>query len=703
MAVALTSAAAAQQPPAGTGKQAPITVTGRALTDTIQIDRKTYAIGRDIQGATGSIADVLRNIPSVDVDLSGNVTLRGQSNVTILVDGKPSSQFQGAAGGQLLQQLPASQYERVEVMTNPSAAFGAEGTGGIINLITRKNRAPGISGSLRANLGTSGRRGAAGSVNRKAGKLTLTADGSWRRDPQFSRDTIRDTEFDADGAPILNTERIRTGVGNLHLWTLHGGLDYDVDAKTRLSAEGHHTSFLYHSNMTELLTGTDAAGDPVLSSSRVGTLLTNRGDSEGSLTFRHDYSGTEHNLVASLTAEQTRTRDERVFEDDSLLPALPPEFDNVRSIANQRRTEFKADYQEPQPHDGRLQAGVDVEWHGDVFDDRGGFGADAATAAVPEPAFTERFHVRRTIAAGYVTWQQPFDFATVQLGLRAEASDTREQSEASGFTRHDSDIRLFPSVHAERELGKNDVLRASFASRITRPDTAALDPFQRFVDPFHFEAGNPDLKPQTTQSFELGYEHHSGTMLESATFYYRHSREGVTEITSEIGDRVLLTTEDNLRGSDSEGVEIVFNGNVTKKLGYKLSGNLLHTSIDASNLGFGVHQGWIVSGKASADWQPDAADLAQLTFSLVGNRILPQGRRDPMLLVNAGFRHKLNAKLWAFVTVQDALHTYQQHEFVRLPTLFERSHDSARTRAAFLGLTYSFGKKGRDPAFDYNG
>jgi outer membrane receptor protein involved in Fe transport len=702
--MAIASAAVAQPaPPSRAPKLAPITVTGRALTDTSQLDRKSYAIGRDIQGASGSIADVLRNIPSVDVDLSGNVTLRGQSNVTILVDGKPTSLFRGAAGGQVLQQLPAGQYERVEVMTNPSAAFGAEGTGGIINLITRRNRAPGVSGSVRANLGTSGRRGVGGSVSGKTGKLTLGTDGSWRHDPQFSRDVIRDTEFDSAGRPTLNTERIRRGVGDLHLWTLRGSADYDLDAKSRLSAEIHHTTFLYHSHMTEELTGTDSSGLPAVSFNRDGTLTMDRGDTEGSLTFHHDYAGTGHNLVTSLTVEHSRDTSGRVFEDQSQLPPIPAQFDNVHSLNDQHRTEIKGDYNDPLHSGAHLAAGYDVERDSDLFDDHGGFGPDAVAAAMPQPVFSERFHVRRTIAAAYATYEREFDFATVQLGLRAEAADTRTKSDATGFSNSANDFDLFPSVHAEHSLGKTDLLRASYARRISRPDPASLDPFRRFIDPLHFEAGNPDLKAQTTNSFELGFEHHQGSTLDSATLFYRHSSAGTTDVTSEIGDRILLTTQENLRGSDSAGAEIVVNGNVTKKLAYRLSGNLLHSRIDASNLGLGERSGWIVSGKASADWQPDAADLAQLTFSLTGNKLLPQGSRAAMLLVNAGFRHKLNARLWAFVTVQDALHSYQQHDRVELATLIERSTASARTRAAFLGLTYDFGKKGRDPSFDYSG
>jgi outer membrane receptor protein involved in Fe transport len=142
------------------------------------IDRRSYSLGKDLQATTGSVADVLRNVPSVQVDVQGNVSLRGDSNVTIMIDGKPSGMFKGENRGQVLQQIPASQFERVEVMTNPSAAFSPEGTAGVINLITKQQRGVGTTGSVRGNVGTEGRKNASVSLARNTKALTLSAGSS---------------------------------------------------------------------------------------------------------------------------------------------------------------------------------------------------------------------------------------------------------------------------------------------------------------------------------------------------------------------------------------------------------------------------------------------------------------------------------------------------------------------------------------------
>jgi outer membrane receptor protein involved in Fe transport len=284
-----------------------------------------------------------------------------------------------------------------------------------------------------------------------------------------------------------------------------------------------------------------------------------------------------------------------------------------------------------------------------------------------------------------------------------EAEHRNSGVTGTGISVSDRHTRLFPSLHVEWKLDDETSLKASMSTRIQRPEPIDFDPFRRFVDPFHFEAGNPFLKSETTVSFEGGIEHKHKSWLDIATLYYRRNHGGVTDLSADLGDGVLLTTRENLVGSTQLGVELVANGPLTKTLSYKLSGNAYRFTIDASNLGFGRRSALVESGKAGVDWQPDKKDLAQANLSLSGKQLLPQGIVDPMLLVNLGYRHQLNQRLFLFVTAQDALHTYTRHASIRTPTLIERSFDSAKTQAAFIGITYNFGGKPKEPGFDYSG
>ena len=695
---ALHAQSTTQAPPAkATAK--PIVVTGTRRDYDSSIDRRTYAIGRDVQGANGSIADVLRNIPSVDVDLQGNVSLRGDPHVTILVDGKPTSLFNGPGGGQTLQQVPASQYERVEVMTNPSAAFSANGSGGIINLITRKNRPNGATGTIRAAAGTRGRRKAGASFADKLGKASVNLDFSWRGDPQFTTDIVHFEEPDTG----VSSREITKGDGDLHLWTARAGADLDLGGSNSLSTDVHRTTFLFHSDMKSTLLGTDEADALAREFERNGFFLQNRFDTEGSLSFQHDTNGKGDDVSASLTYESTRNQDADRFQNISTLPPEPDLFDNVTRVSRLHRFEAKADYNSPKDEDSSLQAGVDLQLDRDSFHDLGGFGPTAELAAVPQPDFTELFDFHRSVGAAYAIYERPFGDLTAQAGVRLETEDRDSGVAGSGISVRDTHTRLFPSVHLEWKADAETSLKASVSTRIQRPDPTDFDPFRRFVDPFHFEAGNPRLKAETTVSFEAGIEHKHKSWLDIATLYYRSNRGGVTDLSQDLGDGVLLTTRENLVGSTQLGLELVANGPLTRTLSYKLSGNAYRFTIDATNLGFGMRSATIESGKAGIDWQPDKKDLGQVNISLSGKQLLPQGEVDPMLLVNLGFRHQINDRLFLFFTAQDALHTYTRHSSIVTPTLIERSFDSAKTQAAFIGLTYDFGARPKQPAFDYAG
>jgi outer membrane receptor protein involved in Fe transport len=701
--IAIPAAARAQptNAPAAPSKPPPpraIVVNGTRRQYDSTIDRRIYSITNDLQGANGSIGDVLRNIPSVDVDLQGNVSLRGDSHVTILVDGKPTSLFNGPGGGQTLLQVPASQYERVEVMTNPSAAFGANGSGGIINLITRKDRAAGVTGSVRGSVGTRGRRKLGASVADKIGKVTLNADASWRGDPQFTTDIVHFFEPESG----VTSREITKGVGEVHLWTARVGADVDLGGFNSLSADLHRTDFLFHSNMKSTLVGDDSSGAIVRLFDRNGFFLQNRFDTEGSLSFQHDTGGKADDYSASLTYESTRNEDLDRFDNISPLPAAPDLFDNVKRVSQLHRTEAKADYTSPRPDGSSIQAGVDLQLDRDRFRDLGGFGPTAAVAAVPQPQFTELFAFDRSVGAAYAIYQRDFGKLATETGVRLEAEDRRSGVIGNGSS-GSREARLFPSLHLEWKLDKTTSLKGSVSTRIQRPDPVDFDPFRRFVDPFHFEQGNPRLKSENTLSFEGGLEHKKGKSFDSATLYYRRNRNGVTDVSQDIGDEVFLTTRENLVGSSELGFELVANGPLTKTLGYRLSGDVYRFAIDATNLGFGRRSALIESGKAGIDWQPGKKDLAQVNLSLSGKTLYPQGEADPMLLINLGYRHQLTKQLFAFLTAQDALHTYTAHGRIRTPTLIQRTFDSAKTQAAFIGITWNFGGKGKQPSFDYSG
>ena len=210
-------------------------VTGQVAPVQTSIDRRSYGVATDLQAQTGGIADALRHIPSVEVDVQGNVSLRGDPNVTILIDGKPSSLFVGENRAQALEQLPASTIERVEVMTSPPAEFTAAGSGGVINLITKTAKGAGLTGSARVVLGDGDRAGASGNVGYNSNRLTFTGDLGFRQDTQKGEVAERRLQaiLDLSGAvqAVAQDQVSHIKADNLNA---RASLDFDVTPKTRI-------------------------------------------------------------------------------------------------------------------------------------------------------------------------------------------------------------------------------------------------------------------------------------------------------------------------------------------------------------------------------------------------------------------------------------------------------------------------------------
>jgi outer membrane cobalamin receptor len=708
-ALAQTTAPPANKPAAA--KPAPktvegVTVTGQGSEFRSSIDRRSYDVTKDLSATTGSIADALRNVPSVDVDLNGNVSLRGDANVTIMIDGKPSNVFKGPGGGQALQALPADQIARVEVITNPSAAFSPEGSAGIINLITKQGVGAGSSGSARANIGTAGRRnvGVSGSYN--SSKLTLSGDAAWRHDPQHSVYVDDRTAIDPATGLSSRNHSIGTNRGPLELWNLRGGVDYDLDPATRIGAELRHTSFTYHPDDLRHIEVFGPVGELEQVNDHFGLLRVDRFVDGGQASFRRKFSGDDHVLTLNLSREHTDEHFDSRSTETNALPPLPDLFRDIRSRNDLMQTELKADYSRPMPAEGKLKTGYDVRVDDNRYDYRATRGTSAANAG-PDLSQTNLFLYKQTINAAYATYEQPFGDWTLQGGLRLEDVRLDLDQATTGAATRRSDVSAYPSLHLAYKVSDTGQFIASYSHRIQRPSAQDLNPF-RIVGTFDARQGNPNLDPQDTHSFELGWQHKESSSFYLATLYYRLNEHGVTDVVTDLGGGILLTTKQNLARSRNAGLELVANGKITKTLSYNASTNFYWNEIEASNLGLiGVssrRSAFAVGGRASLNWQVTPKDLVQVSAQLAPKRLLPQGFSEPVVLMFLGYRHKFDDSLSFAFTTQDPFDVYRFRQVFDTPLLRERSTDRGRIQAAFVGLTWSFGAAAKKPqAFDFGG
>jgi outer membrane receptor protein involved in Fe transport len=701
-------AAPAGKKPDGSKTVDAVTVTGASQNGfRSSIDRRSYGVANDLAATTGSISDALKNIPSVEVDVQGNVSLRGDANVTIMIDGKPSTLFKGPGAAQALQALPADQIERVEVITNPSAQFSPEGAAGIINLITKQSRRAGKSGSVRANLGTAGRRNLGVSAAYNSNKLTLSSDASWRHDPQHSVGEEVFTAIDPASAQKTTTAVDSSVRGPLEIWNVRLGADYDPDIATRISGEVRYNNFTFHQDSLQNIASVDAQDAVVQALNSSGKSRSDRANGGAGLSYRRKFAGDDHTLTMSLNREHTDERNDNDFTNVNLVPASPDLFRGIRGRNGLDQTEVKADYNRPVADGARLKTGYYYRLEDNDYDNLGVIGTSLATAAI-DTTQTNRYLYRLQINAAYATYEKPFGDWTVLGGLRLEDVRLDLDQVTSRQTNSQAYTRLYPTLHVADRISDVQQLVLSYSERIQRPGPQDLNPF-RFVGTTSARQGNPDLKPQITHSFEAGWQYRAAGTFYLATLYYRLNDAGVTDVVSDLGNGVLLTTKANLSQSRNAGLELVANGHLTKALSYNVSTNVYWNEIDATRiplglgLGFGTKRSALaVGGRGSLNWQATAKDLFQINVQMNARRLLPQGYQDPMTLVFLGYRHKFNDSLSAVVTVQDPTNSYRFRQVLDTPLLHQVNEGRGRIQAGFVGLTWSFGAAQKRPqTFDF--
>jgi outer membrane receptor protein involved in Fe transport len=714
--MALASLAQAAAPsadkPAPAGADKPHAVEGVVVTAApqqglgVSIDRRSYSLANDLQATTGSVGDALRNIPSVEVGVQGDITLRGDANVTIMIDGKPSGMFRGESRANALQQLPADQFERVEVITNPSAAFDPNGSAGIINLISKTGRGAGASGSVRANIGDAGRRNASVSGTYNSDRITLNGDAALRHYTQKFELVNHRASLDAATGKFVDGFSVSQGLSDVDSGTLRAAIDYDIDPKTRLGGELRYFKLDVASRPHEIIETDGSSASPAQLTTRTGHLKFGVTDTEASGSFRRAFAGDGHGLTIHLGHEEIGNLSRRpyVYLDDPPPPAGA--FQAFLFDQQQAKTELKAEYKRPLPGEAKLTAGYQLQVDDNDYDNRGLAGAGAGTAT-GVTSLTNRFRYAQTVNSLYGTYERPFGKLTVLAGFRAETVAVETEQVTLGRTDHNDYARAYPSLHFSYDLGDSQQLSASYAQRVQRPDPDDLNPFRSYGEALVVTQGDPGLKPQETRAYEAAWQYKTSQTYYLATVYFRDSKDATTDLVQDLGGGLLLRTKANLGRRRDGGLEFTANGRLTPQLTYNISGNVYWTEIDATGLGIPKDRSaTAVGGRANLNWQATPQDAVQVNASANARRLLPQGYREPIYALNLGYRRKIDDKLSAVVTVQDLFRSQRGHEIFETPVLRQRADRSFDSRVVFVGLTYAFGaatKRPKEPAFDFGG
>ena len=640
------------------------------------LDKRIVNVGKDLRTIGGTASDILDNIPSVTVDIEGNVSLRGSDAVRILINGKPSL----LSNADALQQLPAEIIDRVEIVTNPSSRYEAEGTAGILNIILKKDKRQGLNGNFNLTLGSPISHNGSFSINHRREKFNLFASAGlrYRESPRYS---FEHRELFRDGRTSIIDQyqnAIRGGVsGNFRF-----GADYQFNKYNTLTASLNWRKS-DDFNETDIDFFSMDREDNILG---IDVRDSDEEEKEDELDYTISYEKTFEekgrkwtaDLIYSSGIESEATLAlEQAFSADRNPLGLPDEQQDIFNSEEQRNWTFQSDYVHPLGENRKFEAGV-----------RGGFRLIDTDYSVDElnietniwesvDGLSNRFNYDESILAVYTSFGDKLNKFSYQFGLRGEYTHILTELKDTGEKYDKEYANLFPSIFLSYDLPKENAVQVSYSRRLRRPRFWYLNPFSSFSNPLSIRAGNPDLDPEFSNSFELNYIKYWDKWSLSSSIYYRDTRGVIQRIsrldTSYVSfgqpDTIIrnITRPENLARSQNFGLELSITADVTKWLSTNANLNFYRGIVDGGNQGFNdITRFYSWTARWNTQIKVGKNTEAQLTINYRGPEENPQGKRYDFLYTDIGIsRDILKKKATISFRVVDLFKTaiYQYESF----------------------------------------
>ncbi len=673
-----------------------VVVEGEKSTMTMTLDKRVFNVGKDLTNAGRTAADLLDNIPSVSVDVEGNVSLRGSQNVRILVDGKPSGLI-GISTADGLRQLQSNMIERVEVVTNPSARYDAEGSAGIINIILKKEKREGFNGTFNATVGHPENYGGSFNLNYRKKWMNLFASYgvNYRKNPGGGK-TFQ-TFFPGDTLYFTDRDRkhVRGGWSN----NLRFGSDFFLNSKNtitvaalyRVSDEDNRSDLLYQDfdkNMNLLYITDRYDNEQEIDKNSEYSINYTKTFSKKGQKLSADIQYRDNNEIEqSDINEVTRSVEDGAQKPELFQRSLNDEFDRGWLI--------QADYEHPLGKNGKLELGVRNSIRR--------IGNDYLVEEQNENGdwenledFSNDFNYDENIYASYVMFGNKMNKLSYQLGVRMEITDIRTELEQTNEVNNKNYTDLFPSVHLTYGLKKEKSFQASYSRRVRRPRFRSLNPFSSFTDARNIRAGNPDLDPTYTDSYEFGVLQNWKKASLYYAVYYRYSTDVVSRITT-VEDGITYTRPENIGSKDDIGLEITYSNEFNSWLRINGTANFYHSAYDAFANGEDLSTETttfftrVMSQiKIKKEWD------FQTTLNYRAPQEVPQGRRQSYFVVDMGLSKDIvKGKGTLTLSIRDLFNTRKWRYETITSTYTSVGDFQWRSRSAVLSINYRLNQKKR--------
>lgn len=686
-----------------------VEIVGRKPQMRFELDKKVFDATQDIASEGGSASDLLANIPSIEVDNEGSVSLRGNSSVTIWINGKASG-LTADNQSEILEMMPADDIKQVEVITNPSAKYSPEGTSGIINIILKDDRKPGYYGSVKVGADTEGGYQASGNINYSSSKVDAFANLNYRNREMTgggitSRENTEDHSFLNQNS---ESDRDRKN------WFGRFGATWHITKSDDLAFTATGMTGGGDSNESIHYRSIDSSQNTIYTSDRTTNSDSDMKMYNLELNYLHKFS---ENSNLDLTVSHNKWINNGLsiydqttdYTDESTADVTS--YQTQESDINNKTWEVQADYTNQISDIGRIEAGYKgtFQRESSPVDTYSG---TSASDIVQDETLYNRFLYDQNLHALYVTFGSKWNNLSYQAGLRGEywQVETRslgfdeEFNGATPETFKKDYFKLFPSVFLSYSLPKNNEIQINYTRRLRRPWGGQLNSFRNITDASNISFGNPELTPEYSHAFEVNYikTWDSGHTI-SASGYYRSTDDVIQRIRFlNSADNVMYTTNENVARQQNSGMELVGKNNLFNNvLGLTTTVNLYYSKLDGfTYMPEGAETAVTGDEDESFNWNirmianvslPWGISL-QGTGSYNSKRLMAQGYREPNYSVDLGLRKSfLKDKLTLSINARDLLDSRKFRTVTSGTGFWQDSENWRGGRRVGFTLTFNFG------------
>ncbi len=666
-----------------------VVIQGEQRLMQTSIDKKTFNVEQTIVTQGGTAIDVMEQIPSVSVDNEGNVSLRGSTNVTIFIDGRPST-LSGS-----LSSIPSSSIEKVELITNPSAKYDPQGMAGIINIVLKKERKPGYNGNITLNVGNRNKANTSATINYNYGKINLSGMYSFRYSDNYSYGSSYREQYFGNQTFFLDQRNNGNSLSNTHL--SKAGLDYNFNAR---NVAGISVTYNYNLRRNEedlFYREWIRPGNDFEPYSRENYLRDhgNNWDIGTYYTHKLKKQGSELSFNASVSASDD------VEAQNSQWINTSQRFDFRNRYALQRTVNtnyshigiLQADYITPLSKDRKFESGYKTTIR--QFDnDFGNNQFDTVSQKWNDMSrLSNQFIYKEQVHAAYAIYSGKYKKWGYQAGLRGEQTLISTLQVVNDTANNNAYFNFFPSAYLTHKLKENQELQFSYTRRINRPGLGTLNPFPDYADPLNLRLGNPNLKPENIDAYESGYILYGRKITFTTTAYLRQTFNQITRLREIDTQGVSRTTFSNISISTNYGIEFIATNTWAKWFSTVASANIYRTELRGT---IGQREldrnNFTYIAKLSSNIKLPKRTELQLSYNYRGPQVFPQGIMRPMHGLDAAVKATfLKGKGTLSFNANDVFDTRRFAVNSEDPGFNQQFIRKWETQTFFLGFSYRFG------------